>query len=101
MSDNLSILLDPRAEEDIDTASQWYAKENTELALEFLDAIDAAVEFITQFPQAYPEVAPGIRRVLTKKFPFCIYYKVGNNRLTIVALLHIRRKPDIWRERIE
>ncbi len=101
MSANRPVLLDPRAEEDIDAAVQWYAQQRLELAVDFLDAVDAALEFIARFPEANREVDPGIRRVLTKKFPFCIYYTVDNEGVTVFAVLHIRRSPDTWRQRFE
>jgi len=52
VSNNLPVVLDSRAEEDIDAASQWYAEQRLELALEFLKTVDATFEFISQFPQA-------------------------------------------------
>lgn len=101
MSANLPIFLDSRAEEDLDAAAQWYVEQRTELVLEFLDAVDAAFEFIAQFPQVGREVSDGIRRVLTKKFPFCIYYKVDDGQVTVFAVLHFRRSPDAWQQRLE
>ncbi len=101
MSANLPIVLDLRAEKDIDAAAQWYAQERLELALKFLDTVDATFEWIAQFPQACPQVAPGIRRALTKKFPFCIYYTVDDDRVTVFAVLHIRRSSDTWQQRRE
>jgi plasmid stabilization system protein ParE len=101
VSANLPIFLDSRAEEDLDTAAQWYAEQRTELSLEFLDAVDAVFEFIAQFPQAGREVSGGIRRVLTKKFPFCIYYKVDDGQVIVFAVLHFRRSPEAWQQRLE
>jgi toxin ParE1/3/4 len=101
VSANLPIFLDSRAEEDLDIAAQWYAEQRTELSLEFLDAVDAVFEFIAQFPQAGREVSDGIRRVLTKKFPFCIYYKVDDGQVIVFAVLHFRRSPDAWQQRLE
>jgi toxin ParE1/3/4 len=95
------ILLDFRAEKDIDSAAVWYAEERLELALEFLNAVDAAFELIAQFPQAYREVAPGVRRVLIKKFPFCIYYAVDDECLTVVAVLHASRSSETWQQRLD
>lgn len=100
MSAKKPVVLDPRAEEDIDAAAQWYALQRSELPVEFLDAVDAALEFIAQFPEANREIESGIRRVLTKKFPFCIYYAV-DERVTVVAVLHIHRSPATWRQRLE
>ncbi|KAM3092609.1 type II toxin-antitoxin system RelE/ParE family toxin [Phormidesmis sp. 146-12] len=100
MSDNLPIVLDSRAEEDLDAAAQWYAEQRIELALEFLDAVDAVFAVIVQFPQVGREVAAGIRRVLTKKFPFCVYYVIDDGRLTVFAILHLRQSPDTWLQRL-
>lgn len=101
MSANLPIVLDQKAEEDIDAAAQWYAQDRLELALKFLDTVDATFEWIAQFPQACPQIAPGIRRALTKKFPFCIYYTVHNDCVKVLAVLHIRRSSDTWQQRLE
>jgi plasmid stabilization system protein ParE len=101
VSANLPILLDSRAEEDIDTAAQWYAEQNPEVALEFLDAVNTAFERLAQFPLAHPEIQLNIRRILTNKFPFCIYYAVDNNYIRVVAVLHIRRSPDTWQKRLK
>ena len=101
MSTNWLVFLDRRAEEDIDSAAQWYAEERLELALEFLNAVDAAFDLIAQFPQAYQEVAPGIRRVLTRKFPFCVYYTINDKRLTVFAVLHASRSSETWQQRLD
>lgn len=101
MSASLPIVLDSRAEEDLDAAAQWYAEQGTELALEFLDAVDAVFEFIAKFPQASQEISARVRRVLTKKFPFCVYYMVDDGRVIVVAVLHFRRSPDAWQQRLE
>jgi plasmid stabilization system protein ParE len=61
VSNHLLIVVDSRAEADLDTAADWYAEQRLELALELLNAVDAAFEFISQFPQAGQEVMPGVR----------------------------------------
>lgn len=101
MSFNLPILLDVRAEEDIDTAAQWYANERSDLALAFLSAVDDVFERIAQFPQAYPEVEAGTRKALMKRFPFCVYYTIDIDSITIVAVLHLRQSPGSWRSRFD
>jgi plasmid stabilization system protein ParE len=101
VNNNLSILIDQRAEKDIDEAVQWYSQDRLELALEFLDAVDIVFKRMSQFPQSYPEVDRGIRIALTKKFPFCVYYAVDDEFVTVFAVLHIRRSPDTWRQRLE
>lgn len=101
MSNRRPIVVDSRAEADLDTAAAWYAEQRLELALELLNAVDAAFEFISQFPEAGREVMSGIRRAFTKKFPFCIYYTLDANCVTVFAILHLRRNPDAGLQRLE
>lgn len=101
MADSLPIVFDSRAVEDIDAATQWYSEQQTELALEFLNTLDETFERIANYPQAYYEVESGIRRALMKKFPYCIYYIISSDRITILAILHARRAPDTWQQRLE
>jgi toxin ParE1/3/4 len=96
-----SVLFDPRAEADIDEIAQWYAQERAELALDFLAVLDAAVAIVAQFPEASPEIAPKVRRILTRRFPFCVYYSTGDDRIVVFAVLHVRRRPETWRKRLE
>ncbi len=95
------ILLDYRASEDIDSAVRWYSEKQMELALEFLNAVDAVFESISQLPQSYQEVVPGIRKAMTRKFPFCVYYTVDNNRLIVFAILHASRNSETWQQRLD
>ena len=101
MSAKLPVVLDARAEVDLDAAAQWYAKERVELAFEFFEAIDIAIGYIAQFPQSGREVTTGIRRVLTKKFPFCLYYTIEDGQVIIIAILHFRRGSDTWQQRLK
>jgi hypothetical protein len=39
-------------------------------------------------------------RALSKRFPFCIYYHVGGNHVTVVAVLDARRDPLWIRQRL-
>lgn len=101
MTANLPVVFDPRAEDDVDAAVQWYAQQQSKFALEFLEALDAALGRVVQYPEAYSEVDSGIRRALMKKFPYFIYYTVDSNRIAILAVLHTRRAPDTSRQRLE
>jgi plasmid stabilization system protein ParE len=56
VSANLPIIFDPRAIEDIDTAVEWYVKQQLEPAVKFIEALDAVIVMISQYPEAYREV---------------------------------------------
>jgi hypothetical protein len=41
------------------------------------------------------------RRCLTQQFPFGVIYQVLTDRILIVAVAHLNRKPDYWLNRVE
>ncbi|AOY84841.2 type II toxin-antitoxin system RelE/ParE family toxin [Moorena producens JHB] len=99
MNNSIEVVFDPRAEEDLDAAAQWYAKQSSEAALGFLKEITTVVERISQYPEAYTVVKSQVRRAPTRRFPFYVYYRFDGDRVTVFAVLHIRRAPDAWQMR--
>jgi toxin ParE1/3/4 len=51
-------------------------------------------------PEAWPVVAPGLRRVMVHRFPYAVIYSMDGHQLIVFAVMHFRRKPDYWRERL-
>ena len=47
------------------------------------------------------EIEHGFHRSLSKRFPFGIYYSIVKDRVTIVAVLDMRREPLWIREQFE
>jgi len=74
-----SLRTEPEASTELEEAALWYEGKRAGLGLEFLDAVDVALEFVTRFTQAGPFVpfVPNdvpVRRVPVKRFPFHIVY---------------------------
>lgn len=46
------------------------------------------------------QVVNGHHRALSKRFPFCIYYDIKGDTLTVVAVLDARRNPLWIRQRL-
>jgi plasmid stabilization system protein ParE len=56
-------------------------------------------QLIADAPERWPEIEPGLRRVLFKGFPFSVLYEVEGDCVTIIAVAHQRRRPGYWRNR--
>lgn len=87
------------AETDVADAAAWYENQSTGLGAEFLDEILAACNIIAENPQMYPILHRGTRRAVIHKFPFGIYYRVENDFVTIVGVMHASRDPNKWKKR--
>lgn len=91
--------LRPEAEEDISNAARWYEEQHPGLGHEFLDEIKDTFTQIREFPESFSSVHQEVRRALTRRFPFGIYYQIEEERIVIFAILHGSRSPRHWRSR--
>lgn len=91
----------PAASADVQAAYEWYEAQRPGLGDEFIATVDAAVASIRAFPDAYPVVHRGARRVLLERFPYCLYYRVESKVVVIVACMHAARDPRRWHSRLD
>lgn len=90
----------PAVEIDIEAAFDWYEREEAGLGFEFLNQLRAAYLRILDHPFGYQDKRSGIRRALTRQFPYAIYFSVEEHVIVILAVLHTARDPAVWQKRI-
>ena len=95
-----SFRIDPRAQQEILGADDWYAQRSTDASVEFIDAVLEGFANISQAPKRWPNYLYGTRRFVLRSFPFSIVYLDDPDMLTIVAIAHSKRRPGYWKERI-
>ncbi|MBP5997260.1 MAG: hypothetical protein KA535_04850 [Azonexus sp.] len=61
----MNLLFPPEAEAELNAAIDWYEERQPGLGLDLAVEVRAAIERAMQLPDAWSELAPGIRRVLT------------------------------------
>ena len=93
------VTLRPQAESDVDNAVSFYHLISPALGHAFLDQLRDALKRIESNPELYQRVHPRIRRGLTRRFPFAIYYAVEQSHVDVIAILHTARSPRVWRGR--
>ncbi|MDE3118086.1 MAG: type II toxin-antitoxin system RelE/ParE family toxin [Nitrospirota bacterium] len=97
----ISVAFLPPAEEEMVAAAQYYEARSHGLGADFLDEVERNVEAISLHPRTAPVVKEGIRRRLLKRFPFGILYAVEPNVIVVLAVMHLRRRPGYWEERLK
>ena len=89
------------AHQDILDAVQWYEERREGLGDELFIAIENEKHFISQNPYYYEDKYKGIRKAITKRFPYILYYRIEpDNRVLVFAVLHMKRGPGIWKKRV-
>lgn len=55
---------------------------------------------ILDHPSGYQDLRSGVRRALTRRFPYSIYFSVEADVIVVLAVLHSARDPEEWQRRI-
>ena len=85
------------AEREIETAADYYEKQEAGLGLRFVHDLQHAIKFILQFPNAWSPVSRRARRCVLRRFPYNVIYSVQQDTVTIVTVVHQHRDPEKWR----
>lgn len=96
---SLTVYLRPEAEADIDEAAAWYERQRESLGHQFLEETLNAFERIAAGPEMYPALYRGTRRAVIHRFPFAVFYRVEDDSILVIAVMHGSRHPRRWKER--
>jgi plasmid stabilization system protein ParE len=89
----------PLAADEVQAAERWYRERNDTASGRFQRELDVAIERISERPEAGSPYLSNTRRVLLRRYPFFVVYRVRGADLEIVAVAHARRRPGYWQER--
>lgn len=94
-----SLSIRPEAEADLSDAFHYYELCRSGLGQDFLLCIEAVFERITRNPHQYPAVHKAVRRAVTQRFPYGIYYLIANQQIVVLAVMALMRDPTRWQGR--
>ena len=90
----------PQADEEFDQAVRYYEGCQPGLGLDFAEEVYAAIARISQFPQAWSRMSKNTRRCLVSRFPYGIIFQVKCDKLRIIAVANLHRRPGYWKDRV-
>ncbi len=87
------------AQAEVAEAFEWYRERSVAAACEFLAEVERAIEGIQDDPMRFPVVHGRVRRVLLRRFPYAVYFKVYEHTVSVLGVIHGNRHQDTWRGR--
>lgn len=96
---NYKLIIKEGAELDANEAALWYNEHKKGLGIEFLLSMEQRIDSIKLNPYQCAVRYRDTRIAFTKRFPYGIHYKIEDNRIVVVAILHTSRDPQIWKMR--
>jgi toxin ParE1/3/4 len=88
---NWRVIIRPRAEADLREAKAWYDNKRPGLGDAFVSEVRQAVRLLEQSPERHPIYYRSFRRLLTRRFPYRIFYQIERESVVVFRILHVRR----------
>ena len=89
----------PEAKDEFNKDIEYYESCEPGLGYDFSIAVHTAIQNIVNYPTAWPIIEEDIRRCLVSRFPYGIIYSIERGEIFILAVMHLRRHPDYWKNR--
>ena len=89
----------PGAIAEVDDAAAYYKQKAEGLEQRFLDEFEDALTQIRRRPMMYRIVANAIHKCRLRHFPYGLIYRLQNDVVEVVAVMHLRKDPEYWEAR--
>ena len=86
------VLVIEEAANDLAQGIDFYEKQKSGLGVYFFDSVISDIESL-EISAGVHAIHFGFHRMLSKRFPFAIYYNLQSNTAQVVAVLDMRRNP--------
>ena len=87
------------AEDDLEEGHRFYESQADGLGSYFLDTLYSDIDSLAYFAGMH-RIVLGYHRLLSKRFPFAVYYRVADDVVTVFAILDCRRNPSWIRKKL-
>jgi hypothetical protein len=87
------------AKQDLWDGYRFYERQSSGLGTYFLDSLFADIDSLQIYGGIHAREF-GYQRLLAKRFPFAVYYKVEQDIVRVYAVLDCRRDPAWTRQRL-
>lgn len=98
---NRRLIVRPEAEADITDTAVWYDSRDPGLGLEFISEVHSTIARALKNPESFTRVRrnPTVHRVLTRRFPYRIFFIIRPDAIVVFAVLHAARHDRVWKHR--
>ena len=96
----MTLVFHPLAERELIAAARFYETHASGLGADFIRQVEHTLADVVAHPNAGVLFAGStIRRCLMHRFPFGIVYEIESENISVIAIMHLRRRPGYWKRR--
>jgi toxin ParE1/3/4 len=97
----VNCLLHPDADEEFAEGVRYYAEISPDLGVRFYREIERLLCEVCSGPERFRLFDPPARRHFGRDFPYAVVYVNKPDGVWVVAVVHMKRRPGYWRERLD
>lgn len=90
----------PGAQADLEAIFAAYEEKGAGLGAKFAREAFHTIDVVVENPLAWQRIYKQTRRSLLRRFPYMVVYEMEPDLIVIVAIIHQRRRPGAWRNRL-
>ena len=88
------------AVEDLHDARMFYEAQGEGVGDYFFDTLFSDIDSLVLYAGTHPEVN-GFYRLLSRRFPYAVYYKIDGDTIIVWRVLDLRRNPERNRQALQ
>jgi toxin ParE1/3/4 len=96
---SLPVVLRPEASGDAAEARDHFDGQHAGRGQTFLNRLKEVLARIAAMPQLYGAVWRNVRAARLRRFPYIAYYRIHDDRVEVLAVMHGSRDASAWQTR--
>jgi plasmid stabilization system protein ParE len=96
----IPVVLLRAAQADLRRAARFYEEETAGLGGDFLAEVARSFSRLEAKPEIGAPMRRSARKLVIRRFPYLIIYRLEEERVLVLAVSHQRRHPDFWLGRV-
>ena len=90
-----AVRLHPAAFDETEAAIDWCRRCSVRATQLFLDELDRAIDRLEKDATQFPEYLFGTRRIVLRRFPYLVIFRVTTPAVEVIAVAHGHRRPGL------
>jgi toxin ParE1/3/4 len=96
---SLPVVLRQEASLDTEAVRDHLESQRAGLGQTFLSRLNEVLARIGAMPEMYGVIWRNVRAARLRRFAYVVYYRVHNDRIEVIAVMHGSRNASAWRSR--
>ena len=96
----MKIVIQSSADEDLAEGFSFYEQQEAGLGVYFLDSLSSDIDSLKLYAGIHIKVFDSYR-LLSRRFPYAVYYSIEGEMILVEAVLDCRRDPTWIQERLK